>query len=35
VVQIDDEVQGCPMEEDVFLKVLDKYLNEFGVKNAQ
>ena len=26
---------GCPMEEDVFLKVLDKYLKEFGVIGAQ
>ncbi|MDE1865050.1 MAG: hypothetical protein KGH94_00205 [Candidatus Micrarchaeota archaeon] len=34
VIPIDDEVQGCPMEEDVFLKVLDKYLKEFGVVNA-
>ncbi len=34
VVQIDDEVPGCPMEEDAFLKVLDKYLKEFGVINA-
>ena len=34
VVPIDDEVQGCPMEEEVFLRVLDKYLKEFGVVNA-
>lgn len=34
IVSIDDEVLGCPMEEDVFLKILDKYLNEFGVINA-
>lgn len=34
VVQVDDEVQGCPMEEDAFLKLLDKYLVEFGVKSA-
>ena len=34
VVPIDDEVPGCPMEEDVFLNVLDKYLKEFGVVNA-
>jgi len=34
VVPIDDEVLGCPMEEEVFLKILDKYLNEFGVTNA-
>lgn len=34
IVEIDDEVLGCPMEEDVFLKVINKYLNEFGVINA-
>ncbi len=34
VVKIDDEVPGCPMEENVFLNVLDKYLKEFGVVNA-
>jgi len=34
IVKIDDEVLGCPMEEDVFMKVLEKYLNEFGVINA-
>jgi coenzyme F420-reducing hydrogenase gamma subunit len=34
IVVVDDEVPGCPMEEDVFLKVLDKYLKEFGVVNA-
>ena len=34
VVPIDDEVPGCPMEENVFLNVLDKYLKEFGVLNA-
>lgn len=34
VVQVDDEVPGCPMEEDAFLKILDKYLKEFGVINA-
>ena len=34
VVPIDDEVLGCPMEEDVFLKVLDKYVKEFGVVSA-
>ena len=31
IVVIDDEIPGCPMEEDVFLKTLDKYLKEFGV----
>ena len=34
IVQVDDFVPGCPMVESAFLKVLDKYLNEFGVKNA-
>ena len=34
VVPIDDEVQGCPMDEKVFLNVLDKYLKEFGVIDA-
>lgn len=31
IVKVDDEVPGCPMEEDVFLNMLDKYLREFGV----
>jgi coenzyme F420-reducing hydrogenase gamma subunit len=35
IVAIDDEVQGCPMAEDAFLSILDKYLKEFGVINAQ
>jgi coenzyme F420-reducing hydrogenase gamma subunit len=35
VVAVDDEVQGCPMAEEAFLSVLDKYLKEFGVVNAQ
>ena len=35
VVAIDDEVPGCPMAEDAFLKTLDKYLKEFGVVDAQ
>jgi NAD-reducing hydrogenase small subunit len=35
VVKIDDAVPGCPMGEEAFLKVLDKYLKEFGVVNAQ
>lgn len=32
VVTVDEKVPGCPMVEDVFLKVLDKYLMEFKVK---
>ncbi len=31
VIKVDDFVAGCPMQEDVFLKVLDKYLKKFGV----
>jgi sulfhydrogenase subunit delta len=34
VVKVDDKVPGCPMVEDVFLKVLDKYLIEFGMKKG-
>jgi coenzyme F420-reducing hydrogenase gamma subunit len=35
VVAIDAEVPGCPMEENVFLDVLGRYLKEFGVSDAQ
>ena len=35
IVKVDDEVEGCPMEEKVFLEKLDKYLKEFGVIDAQ
>ena len=34
VVDVDEVVPGCPMEEGVFFEVLDKYLKEFGVVNA-
>lgn len=34
IVQVDDEVNGCPMQESIFLSMLDKYLKEFGVVNA-
>ena len=30
-VQVDDEVDGCPMNEETFLNVLTKYLKEFDV----
>jgi coenzyme F420-reducing hydrogenase gamma subunit len=33
-VTVDDEVDGCPMSEEHFLLVLNKYLKEFGVVNA-
>jgi coenzyme F420-reducing hydrogenase gamma subunit len=31
VVQVDDNVPGCPMNEQIFLQVVTKYLKEFGV----
>lgn len=31
VVTIDDQVQGCPMNESAFLTVLNKYLTEFNI----
>ena len=34
IVPIDGEVAGCPMQEEAFLGILDKYLKEFGVTNA-
>lgn len=30
-VQVDDMVQGCPMVEQMFMNVLNKYLKEFGI----
>ncbi|MBI3190590.1 FAD-dependent oxidoreductase [archaeon] len=34
IVQVDDNIPGCPMLETRFLNILDKYLKEFGI-NAQ
>lgn len=31
VVTVDDEVNGCPMNEKPFLDLIDKYLVEFGI----
>ncbi|VVB81403.1 Sulfhydrogenase 1 subunit delta [uncultured archaeon] len=31
VIKVDDNVPGCPMNEKIFLEVLDKYLKKFGV----
>lgn len=31
IVQVDAEVNGCPMVEQVFLQVIDKYLKEFEI----
>jgi coenzyme F420-reducing hydrogenase gamma subunit len=38
LVKVDDKVDGCPMVEATFLKILDKYLKLFGImeeENAQ
>jgi len=35
VVQVDDSINGCPMDEAAFMGALDRYLKEFGVVNAQ
>jgi coenzyme F420-reducing hydrogenase gamma subunit len=32
VIQVDEKVPGCPMDEKKFLAVLEKYLQEFGIK---
>ncbi len=34
IVQVDDFVPGCPMNEQMFLEKLNQYLKEFGVVNA-
>lgn len=31
VIEVDDKVNGCPMNTEVFLQVLNKYLKKFGV----
>ncbi len=31
VVQVDDMVPGCPMNEDIFLQIINKYLKEFKI----
>lgn len=31
VVQVDDQVPGCPMDENIFLSIINKYLKEFGI----
>ena len=31
VVDVDDQVPGCPMNETIFLQIVDKYLKEFGI----
>jgi len=31
IVAVDDQVNGCPMNEEAFLTILNKYLKEFGI----
>ncbi|OGG26354.1 hypothetical protein A2960_03415 [Candidatus Gottesmanbacteria bacterium RIFCSPLOWO2_01_FULL_39_12b] len=31
VVTVDDQVPGCPMDENAFLQIINKYLNEFNI----
>ncbi len=35
IVTIDDMVTGCPMDERNFLKIVEKYLVEFGIVQLQ
>lgn len=32
IVKVDDKVPGCPMNEEAFLNIVDKYLKEFKIK---
>jgi len=31
VVQVDDQLPGCPMDEGAFLRLINKYLHEFNI----
>ena len=31
IVIVDDQVPGCPMDEKIFLQIMNKYLKEFGI----
>jgi coenzyme F420-reducing hydrogenase gamma subunit len=33
VVIVDEVIPGCPMEESVFLRIIEKYLVAFGIKS--
>lgn len=32
IITVDDSVPGCPMQTDLFLKTLDKYLGRYKIK---
>ncbi len=32
IITVDDIVPGCPMDENTFLNILNKYLKEFGIE---
>lgn len=33
IITVDEQVSGCPMNEESFLRVLQKYLVEFGIQS--
>lgn len=35
LVPVDDEVPGCPMNEEAFIRILNKYLTEFGIARVE
>ncbi len=35
IIKVDDVIEGCPMSEEAFLHILNKYLVEFGVISAK
>jgi sulfhydrogenase subunit delta len=35
IIKVDDVVEGCPMTEEAFTHILNKYLVEFGVMNGK
>lgn len=32
IVQVDDKVSGCPMDEEAFLELVNKYIKEFHIR---
>jgi len=33
IIPVDEQISGCPMSEESFIRVLNKYLVEFGIAN--